>query len=41
MKTGKRFSQIQPGDVMIRGGFPGHAAMVMEVAVNVLGKRIY
>ena len=41
LKPVKRFSQIQPGDVIIRGGFPGHAVMVMDVAVNVLGKKIY
>jgi hypothetical protein len=41
LKPVKSFSQIQPGDVIIRGGFPGHAVMVMDVAVNVLGKKIY
>jgi hypothetical protein len=35
------FSQIQPGDVLIRGGFPGHAVIVMDVAVNASGKKIY
>ena len=34
-------STIQPGDVIIRGGFPGHAVMVMDVAVNKAGKKIY
>ena len=32
---------IQPGDVIIRGGFPGHAVIVMDVAVNAAGKKIY
>ncbi len=32
---------IQAGDVLIRGGFPGHAVMVMEVAVNEKGKKIF
>ncbi len=32
---------ITPGDVLIRGGFPGHAATVMEVAMNGAGKKIY
>lgn len=32
---------IQPGDVFIRGGFPGHAEMVMDVAVNKEGKKIF
>jgi hypothetical protein len=35
------FSSIQAGDVLIRGGFPGHAALVMDVAINKTGKRIY
>ena len=34
-------SAIQPGDVFIRGGFPGHAVTVMDVAENVSGKKIY
>ena len=32
---------IRPGDVLIRGGFPGHAVMVIDVAVNPAGKKIY
>lgn len=35
------FYDIQPGAVLIRGGFPGHAAIVMDVAVNESGKKIY
>lgn len=35
------FYNIQPGNVLIRGGFPGHAVMVMDVAVNENGKKIY
>ncbi len=35
------FSTIQPGDVLIRGGFPGHAVIVMDVAVNAAGEKIY
>jgi hypothetical protein len=27
--------------VIIRGGFPGHAVIVMDVAVNASGKKIY
>lgn len=37
----KNINDIEPGDVLIRGGFPGHAAMVMDVAVNKEGKRIF
>lgn len=32
---------IESGDVFIRGGFPGHAVIVMDVAVNKEGKKIY
>ena len=32
---------IQPGDVFIKGGFPGHAMLVMDVAINKQGKKIY
>ncbi len=30
---------IQPGDVLIKGGFPGHAMIVVDVAVNTKGER--
>jgi len=33
--------EMQPGDVLIRGGFPGHAVMVMDVAGNESGKKIF
>jgi len=32
---------IQPGDVFVYGGFPGHAVTVMAVAKNVEGERIF
>jgi hypothetical protein len=35
------FSAIEPGDVIIRGGFPGHAVIVMDVAQNAAGKKIF
>jgi Domain of unknown function (4846) len=35
------WEQLQPGNVLIRGGFPGHAVMVMDVAVNTNGKKKY
>jgi hypothetical protein len=41
LKPVHRFSDIEPGDVLIRGGFPGHAVIVMDVAVNDAGKKIY
>lgn len=33
--------EIEPGDVWIRGGSPGHAAIVMDVAINKDGKKIF
>ena len=41
LKPVNNFLQILPGDVLIRGGFPGHAVIVMDVAVNDTGKKIY
>jgi hypothetical protein len=35
------YTAIQPGSVLIRGGFPGHAVIVLDVAVNDSGKKIY
>lgn len=32
---------VEPGDVFIQGGFPGHAVMVVDVAENDLGQRIF
>lgn len=32
---------IQPGDVLIKGGSPGHAVIVMDMAKNKEGKKIY
>jgi hypothetical protein len=37
----KNIGDIAPGDVLIRGGFPGHAAIVMDVAINKEGKKIF
>lgn len=31
--------EVQAGDVLVRGGFPGHAMMVMDVVVNADGER--
>lgn len=41
LRSVKTFKEIQPGDVLIRGGFPGHAVMVMDVAADSTGKKIY
>ncbi|HEY0054687.1 MAG TPA: DUF4846 domain-containing protein [Pedobacter sp.] len=34
LKLVQGLKNIKPGDVFIRGGFPGHAVMVVDVAVN-------
>ncbi len=34
--------EMQPGDVFIKGGFPGHAVIVLDMAVNTTtGKKIF
>jgi hypothetical protein len=38
-KSGLR--QVEGGDVLIKGGSPGHAMLVMDVAQNAAGKRIF
>ena len=32
---------VLPGDIFIRGGFPGHAVTVIDVAENTRGERIF
>lgn len=34
-------SSIKPGDVLIRGGFPGHAVIVMDIAENEEHEKLY
>ena len=34
-------TDLQPGDVFIKGGFPGHAMIVADVATNRKGKKIF
>ena len=41
LKPVVHFSDIIPGDVLIRGGFPGHAEIVMDVASNKKGEKIF
>ena len=36
-----KMENIAAGDVLIWGGYPGHAVMVMDVAVNNKGEKIY
>ena len=35
------FNNIKAGDVFVQGGFPGHAMMVVDVAINEKGKKIF
>jgi Domain of unknown function (4846) len=35
------FDDIQPGDVLIKGGSPGHAMQVVDVAIDKKGNKIY
>lgn len=37
----KKIAEIIPGDVLIRGGFPGHAAIVTDVAIDENGKKMF
>lgn len=41
LKRAGKLSQVLPGDVLIKGGHPGHAVIVMDAAVNARGERIY
>ncbi len=41
LKPVSSLNEMQPGDVFIKGGFPGHAMIVMDVAVNDNGNRIF
>ena len=35
------FTAVKAGDVLIKGGSPGHAMQVIDIAVNKEGKRIF
>ncbi len=41
LKKDVQIKDIESGDVLIRGGFPGHAVIVIDVAINKGGKKIY
>jgi Domain of unknown function (4846) len=41
LQTVRSFNDIQAGDVLIKGGFPGHAEIVTDIAVNDAGEKIY
>ncbi|HVM89266.1 MAG TPA: DUF4846 domain-containing protein [Puia sp.] len=37
----QNLNDLKPGDVLIQGGSPGHAMIVMDVAINKSGKKIF
>ncbi len=41
LKTVSDFNAIKPGDVLVKGGFPGHAVIVMDMATDNEGRKIY
>jgi hypothetical protein len=41
LNTKEDLSAIAPGDVFIRGGFPGHAVIVTDVATDSSGKKVF
>jgi hypothetical protein len=41
LKKASGFYSMEPGDVLIKGGSPGHAVIVVDMAVNTNGKKIY
>lgn len=41
LKTISNYADVQPGDVFIHGGSPGHAVIVMDVAVNASGVQVF
>ena len=36
-----RFDEIQPGDILIKGGSPGHVELVTDMAIDKHGNKIY
>ena len=41
LKPVKDINTLKPGDIFIKGGSPGHAVIVVDVAVNKEGKKIF
>ncbi|MBU0486431.1 MAG: DUF4846 domain-containing protein [Bacteroidetes bacterium] len=41
LKVVESLGEILPGDVFIKGGSPGHAVIVADVAVNAEGKKVF
>lgn len=41
LKPVNDFNSIKAGDVLIKGGFPGHAVTVVDIATNNKGKKVF
>jgi hypothetical protein len=41
LKPVASLQELQPGDVFIKGGFPGHAMIVIDAAINDKGNKIF
>jgi Domain of unknown function (4846) len=41
LKPVASLKELQPGDVFIKGGFPGHAMIIIDVAVNDKGNKAF
>jgi Domain of unknown function (4846) len=41
LKPVARFNDLKAGDVFVHGGFPGHAMIVADIAVNEKGEKIF
>jgi hypothetical protein len=41
LKPVSRFADIKAGNVLVKGGFPGHAMLVVDIAVNAGGKKLF
>ena len=41
LKRVASLNELQPGDVFIKGGFPGHAMIVVDAAMNSEGNKVF
>lgn len=41
LKPVDAFAEIQTGDVLVMGGFPGHAVTVIDMAISARGEKIF
>ena len=40
LKSLDKINDVEPGDVLIQGGSPGHAMIIVDMAVNKFGKKV-